>query len=1761
MDLFKTNRKKRSKGPSSPPPFTISGPVGVAESTYIYPTSSISPPPDAPERFTSPTTSKPPPPLNSTASWSQPPTTPSNPTAGLPDRSSSASTSYAQGSSSQYNLSGLNNVRRTSKTNSTSTVSTQGSNAVSPSYAQSTHSVPPTPSTPAPVPGPSSTTHHPRQSTDQLSLMSTNSTYTAYSDVPSLSDRVSSVRGSGSMSLPRSVPSYLTQAIDLASDNEVHSMFEELIDSMGIPESKRNYMRSIPVDSKRTMLRAKQQQTKKESDSVQSQANPTYFIDKISGVDLRYVPVQIFTGLRVSIMTHPISWIREFIDEKGLVMLAECLGKLNHRPQRREQDLDQELEIMRALKTVLNLSWGANEVLNYPRCVANICHSLDSPHLLIRKLAAELLTFLCYSEIPRGHAMVLQGMEAFQRFRSMEYRFEPWLNTLERTVDGRGRMGSMVGASQEIRQAGMLENDLVHYGLCNVLLMNAIIEVCDEVEVRVHLRQELAKCGIHRIQEKLLEFNHEHIQHQIDKYEREAEHDNNEVMEFHHFQALQDMSDPHEVFEALLSSLEGRSTESFISILQHLLLIREDAETKGRYMQLIDHLISQVVLDRRGVDSDFSSAFGVSVATLTAKFADEEQLVEALSELRETKEQLEQVRRGKNELELEVSMKADGLVQALKAKIMTLEDLLRMSRHTIMALQNQIKELREQFQGKLMTQDTQLKQMVKTLENQTEEQTELHESHAHLEIENQALRTGEVMDIVEEPVAEPSAPPVRRLVVNPQKLHREMQRLGASAPITLQPRHSMIRQSISRQSNLFAGASRAGTGFEFSAPGTTGAGRLGPLGSVDDIINASHTISSRNKMAAAKAKLEMLFEEAGDELARQNRLIDNSGASDDGASNFHIPTHGCPASTTTAPTTTTSAAAAGEFQSSTRLFGSSSSAASTPHSLAARLAERANMSGASSPSSMFGSPPPPPPSSGGLSVARRKEIRFVPKVKLKQLQWDKLDEFKVSSSVWGRNEAGEILTSDKLEEIMFDKGVLTQMESMFSAKAAAIDLSKRTVGARRPGKDGNSASPGGAAVGNDDEPLVKETISVLDPKRAHNINLMLGRLKQYSFADLRRAVLRCDNQILTENLLNQLLTYIPTASERGLLSAYKDDTESLANADAFFAEMMKVDRYEQRLKMLLFWTTFEEKFGYLRQDVTGLLRACEALPNSEHFPQVLETILMMGNFMNGSGFRGGAFGFKINSLNKLVDTKASDNKTTLLHFLAEVLQGTLPDSLQFLQEFKGIEDACRVSSNELKKDVNDMKGQLAELGTELDVFKRKLTEAQENKLASGDDGTSPGSSSTSTLASASTETAEASIAGNEDRFLLVMTSFHDIAKDRFQGIEQMYTDMQSRYSEVADLYGEDSKRMPPEEFFGIFRTFSSSFEKALKDNEAEKERKAVNEKRRQRILERDSKRKEQQKEKERRLLQLQQQQQQQQMGSSGGRPGDGAGGESGTEKGVMDNLLQSLITGNDFDTLSRRKKRDLMSRRRSELRRSLRRTSLGTKALEMLQKIKESDGSEDGEASPATTTTTADSRDAQASGSSTAGTTGNRSRSSSSMRAKRSGISTNSTLASAMLAYPPSPLGPSARRSPSNASLNGKPPPPALQLSSSSSTSAAPPQATASSASASISLSSSLPPRSSGPSLRKKSVDSTTFTPHSDRVIPRSRSSSLSVDPSAISANLGAGLVHYQSNNTGSGGSANGSGSGGGSANSSANNSNSSLARLAAENRMYGPEN
>ena len=71
---------------------------------------------------------------------------------------------------------------------------------------------------------------------------------------------------------------------------------------------------------------------------------------------------------------------------------------------------------------------------------------------------------------------------------------------------------------------------------------------------------------------------------------------------------------------------------------------------------------------------------------------------------------------------------------------------------------------------------------------------------------------------------------------------------------------------------------------------------------------------------------------------------------------------------------------------------------------------------------------------------------------------------------------------------------------------------------------------------------------------------------------------------------------------------------------------------------------------------SDVLDASKEVQRSRKLKKLLEIVLAFGNYMN-KGQRGNAHGFRIASLNKIIDTKSSiDRKVTLLHYLIEVME-------------------------------------------------------------------------------------------------------------------------------------------------------------------------------------------------------------------------------------------------------------------------------------------------------------------------------------------------------------------------------------------------------------------------------------------------------------------------------------------------------------------------
>ena len=104
---------------------------------------------------------------------------------------------------------------------------------------------------------------------------------------------------------------------------------------------------------------------------------------------------------------------------------------------------------------------------------------------------------------------------------------------------------------------------------------------------------------------------------------------------------------------------------------------------------------------------------------------------------------------------------------------------------------------------------------------------------------------------------------------------------------------------------------------------------------------------------------------------------------------------------------------------------------------------------------------------------------------------------------------------------------------------------------------------------------------------------------------------------------------------------------------------------------------FSESVQEVKRDIVSYTSASEEVRKSEKFATLIKLVLSIGNFMNAGGKNARAIGFEISFLPKLMSTKTVDNKSTLLHFIADKMGEKFPESAKFYTDLLNIDKAAK----------------------------------------------------------------------------------------------------------------------------------------------------------------------------------------------------------------------------------------------------------------------------------------------------------------------------------------------------------------------------------------------------------------------------------------------------------------------------------------------------
>jgi hypothetical protein len=211
-------------------------------------------------------------------------------------------------------------------------------------------------------------------------------------------------------------------------------------------------------------------------------------------------------------------------------------------------------------------------------------------------------------------------------------------------------------------------------------------------------------------------------------------------------------------------------------------------------------------------------------------------------------------------------------------------------------------------------------------------------------------------------------------------------------------------------------------------------------------------------------------------------------------------------------------------------------------------------------------------------------------------------------------------------------------------------------------------------------PRKKRVVILLSANRSQTIGVLLSHLKM-PHEDFRRAITALDTRTLQPNFVVQLMKLLPTDQEVAALQSYTGPKEELGTAERFLFELLCIPRLKPRLQCFVFILEFNARLHDLSENVEVFSYAVHDIKRCTKLLKVVEIVLAIGNYLNGTGPKGGAYGFKLEVLTKLADTKTSDNKSTLLHYLVASIERKFPELIDFPQELSNVEIGSKVSEN------------------------------------------------------------------------------------------------------------------------------------------------------------------------------------------------------------------------------------------------------------------------------------------------------------------------------------------------------------------------------------------------------------------------------------------------------------------------------------------------
>jgi len=398
-----------------------------------------------------------------------------------------------------------------------------------------------------------------------------------------------------------------------------------------------------------------------------------------------------------------------------------------------------------------------------------------------------------------------------------------------------------------------------------------------------------------------------------------------------------------------------------------------------------------------------------------------------------------------------------------------------------------------------------------------------------------------------------------------------------------------------------------------------------------------------------------------------------------------------------------------------------------------------------------------------------------------------------------------------------------ELEKLFSAKKVA------PTDANAPDEktSGDDAKKGAAGM------LIES--GIINQRRAMNLDIMLKRFTAQP-REITEAVRSLDvvewrqenengddggdgddedggGGVLTvENLQalidNDLKEEDELAPARGIELNETQECE-LQPAEALLYFAARVSRWSTRVAVARTLRTYQADADAVRVSVEKLVKACEQVMNSEGLRIVLATVLEVGNYLNQGTRRGNARGFKLDALLKLVDTRTQDKKSTVLHYVVDLVSSGVDQDGD--ENVTGQADGTQVKEKEKEDVVEKLRAELSdlagaskvskdEIGNDVSVLRKRVAVVGRE------------------LAEQAREDESGVVRSSEGYQRAVRV--HASAEEVVRGLEEELLVVEERAAQLAKYLGENARKARTEDMFGTLVVFTAQLAKCRDENNA-----------------------------------------------------------------------------------------------------------------------------------------------------------------------------------------------------------------------------------------------------------------------------------------------------------------------------------------------------